>query len=224
MTVRLGAALAAGMLPLISLAGCGSSDSDGSSADAAPAADDGISAGAAQSPGPSAAAPPGGDQHAGDPLYDTEAHRLITAAMAGKKFIRCTATDTDDTVTAYVHGEKKMRIDGGTGPDAGHLLAVGGVTYLWSDDQPGGMKTTGPATDGMRKMIEGMGVNLDAARSMGGEQAAGIDENATLGCSEYDGDESVFQVPEGREFTSVDDALGQAPLDFPGQVPGTGGN
>src|SRR5699024_1486425 len=177
------------------------------------------------SPAPSPAASPDGDQHAGDPLYDTEAHRLITAAMAGRKFIRCTATDSDDTVTAYVHGEQKMRIDGGTGPDAGHLLAADGVTYLWPDDQPGGMKTTGPATDGMKKMIEGMGVNLDAARRMGGEQAAaGIDENATLGCSEYDGDESVFQVPEGRDFTSVDDALGQAPLDFPGQVPGTGGN
>ncbi|QDQ98052.1 hypothetical protein [Tomitella fengzijianii] len=202
------------------LAGCGSSDQDAGGASAAQSAP----AGSATPGTPSSGAAPSASGGPADAaLYDTAAHRLITEAMAGDKFIECTAKDSDDTVTAYVHGEDRMRIDSGTGPDAGHVLAVDGVTYLWSDDQPGGMKTTGPASDGMKKMIEGMGVDLDAARRLGGEQAAGIEDGAALGCTEYSGDASVFAVPEGREFDSVDDALGEAPVDLPGAVPGQGG-
>ncbi|WP_200173120.1 hypothetical protein, partial [Tomitella cavernea] len=192
------------------LAGCGSSGSEAGAEGAYP------DAAGLSTPAPSGQASPDAA------LYDTAAHRLITQAMAGDKFIECTAKDSDDTVTAYVHGEDRMRIDSGTGPGAGHVLTVDGVTYLWSDDQPGGMKTTGPASDGMKKMIEGMGVDLDAARRLGGEQAAGIEQDATLGCTEYSGDASVFTVPEGREFDSVDDALGEAPVDLPGPVPGQG--
>ncbi|WP_182357672.1 hypothetical protein [Tomitella gaofuii] len=220
-SVRTAMRAAAAVAAAAVLAGCGSSDPEAGASDGAA----GQSAPSDQAPSTQAspAAPPGSASPADGALYDTVAHRLITQAMAGDKFIECTAKDSDDTVTAYVHGEDRMRIDSGTGPSAGHVLTVDGVTYLWSDDEPGGMKTTGPASDGMKKMIEGMGVDLDAARKLGGEQAAGIEEGATLGCAEYSGDGSVFAVPADREFASVDDALGEAPVDLPGPVPGQGG-
>ncbi len=193
------AAAGAAALAVLTVAACGSSGDSG------PAQEDAGQSGAAQP------ASPEGDEasaaQSNPELYDTPAHRMIEDALAGKAFIRCEAQDSADTVTAYVHGEDRMRIDGGTGPDAGHLLTVDGTTYVWSDDRPGGMKTTGKAADGMKTMVEGMGVNLDAARQVAGEQGQAIDEDATLGCSEYTGDESVFAVPEGREFTVVDDAL-----------------
>ncbi|MDN5758930.1 MAG: hypothetical protein L0H59_10415 [Tomitella sp.] len=200
-------------------AGCGSS---GDGAAGSPASSESTTSSGASAPLPGAPT----EEAAGsgdDELFDTDAHRLISEALEGKKVVECKATDSADTVTTYINGEDHMRIDSGTGPNAGHVIADGAATYVWSDDQPGGMQVAGKASGAMKSMIKGMGVDVDALRKIADEKGEPIGEGAAIDCTEYDGDTSVFDVPVDREFVSMDDVLSRMPDDLSGAPSGNGG-
>lgn len=171
--------LAAGGL----LASCGSSDAGPDFSPAGPAAT------SAQTPTGDGAGAVDDRLEATSEAQDSDA--LIRAALDGGEPVVCDRIMEDGiAAVTYIGGPAAIRVDKDDDV-VGEItvLIANQVAYVW-----------GPGDTVSAAFEPALAAELDLAPDL----ETLFDDDRQIDCARYDGDEAVFEVPEGVEFTTID--------------------
>lgn len=143
------------------------------------------------------------EQNASEGSFDSA--ELIQQALAGGDAVECSFEQNGYPGTAYVKSNSNFRVDAASEEGQVHIVKNEDAAYLWVEGQTNGFVFSGDTYD------EQFDEQVDTFNPENFEEVGENGNVQEIDCRTTTVDSSLFELPEGINFQSMDELLQAVP-------------